>query len=180
MQKNPTATYLPGATSIIWSIWPYRVIRFALSSVFIYAGAVKLADPGAFAAVVDAYGLAPDFMVPFVALGLPALEVLAGIGLLFEVRGSLAAIAGMTIFFLAVLAYGIAIGLDVDCGCYGPGDPEADAFQNLRSAFKRDLLFLAAIAFLYIRRKKVRPALLRPMKKIKEIRNNNNSRSFSV
>jgi uncharacterized membrane protein YphA (DoxX/SURF4 family) len=148
--------------------------------VFIYAGAVKLSDPGAFAEVVDAYGLTPDFMIPFVALGLPALEVLAGIGLLFEVRGSLAAIAGMTILFLAVLAYGIAIGLDVDCGCYGPGDPEADAFQNLRTAFNRDLLLLAGIAFLYIRRRMVSPVFTRPLRRFRENRNGNKSRSFIV
>ena len=51
--------------------------------------------------------------------------------------------------FLLVLAYAIAMGLDVDCGCFGPGDPEGDAVGNLRSAVLRDFGMVGSALFLY-------------------------------
>ena len=51
--------------------------------------------------------------------------------------------------FLLILGYGIHMGLDVDCGCFSPGDPEAKAFHGLRAAFKRDLIMLAGIGFAF-------------------------------
>jgi hypothetical protein len=84
-----------------------------------------------------------------VAIALPALEVAAGIGLLFDIKGSLAVIAGLLGLFIAMLSYGIWIGLDVDCGCFGPEDPEAEAFHSLKIYLYRDLIMLAGVAFLY-------------------------------
>ena len=40
--------------------------------------------------------------------------------------------------------------LDIDCGCFGPNDPEAVAFHDLRGAFYRDLLLMLLIAYLYL------------------------------
>jgi len=37
----------------------------------------------------------------------------------------------------------------VDCGCFGPEEPEAEAFHGLRLALYRDMAMLAAVAFLY-------------------------------
>jgi hypothetical protein len=82
-----------------------------------------------------------------IAIGLPVLEILAAIGLLFDVRGSLATITGLLILFLAVLGYGVWLGLDIDCGCFGQGDPEV---EGLRPALYRDLVMLAGVAYLYL------------------------------
>jgi hypothetical protein len=41
----------------------------------------------------------------------------------------------------------------VDCGCFGPEDPEAEAFHGLRAFLYRDLAMLAGIAFLYVWRR---------------------------
>jgi hypothetical protein len=84
-----------------------------------------------------------------VAVMLPALEVFAGIGLLFDIQGSLSVITGLLLIFAAVLGYGIWMGLDVDCGCFGPEDPEDKAFHGLRPALFRDILMLTAVAFLF-------------------------------
>jgi hypothetical protein len=84
-----------------------------------------------------------------VAIGLPLLEVTAGIGLMFDIRGSLALIAGLLLLFIALLGYGIWMGLDVDCGCFGPEDPEAAAFHGLRLSLFRDLVMMAGVIFLY-------------------------------
>ena len=83
------------------------------------------------------------------AIALPALEVAAGIGLLFDIKGSLSVIAGLLGLFIAILGYGIWIGLDVDCGCFGPEDPEAEAFHSLKISLYRDLIMLSGVAFLY-------------------------------
>jgi len=119
-----------------------------LSAVFVYAGALKLADPVAFGAVIAGYGLLPRALVGPVALGLPLAEVVAGIGLALDRRISLGAILVLVLLFMGVLAYGIGLGLDVDCGCYGPGDPQGEAFQGLRIALARDTALLAMILYM--------------------------------
>jgi hypothetical protein len=41
------------------------------------------------------------------------------------------------------------MGLDVDCGCFGPEDPEAEAFHGLRLSLFRDLVMMAGVVFIY-------------------------------
>lgn len=131
------------------SSWIYRIVSWVLGGIFIYSGATKLLAPQTFAVLIEAYGLIPDMLLMPVALILPALEVVAGVGLLFDIRGSLAVIAGLLLLFIAILGYGIRMGLDVDCGCFGPEEPEAEAFHGLRLALYRDMAMMAAVAFLY-------------------------------
>jgi hypothetical protein len=78
------------------------------------------------------------------------LEVVAGFGLLLDLRGSLAVLGGLVGLFLLVLGYAMALGLDVDCGCFGPEDPEGAAFGSIRPAFVRDLWMAAGVAYLYL------------------------------
>ena len=117
-------------------------------------------EPKIFAVLIDAYGIVPEGLLMLVAIGLPFLEVIAGIGLLFDIRGSLALIAGSLVLFMTVLGYGIRMGLDVDCGCFGPEDPEAEAFHGLRLSLFRDLVMMASVIFLYgwRRYRAIRPA----------------------
>jgi len=129
--------------------WIYKLARWGLGIIFIYAGSVKLLEPKTFAVLIEAYGILPqDLLVP-AAVILPALEIAGGIGLLGEIEGSLAVIAGLLVLFIAILGYGIWMGLDVDCGCFGPDDPEARAFHGLRESLYRDLAMLAGIGFMY-------------------------------
>ena len=41
-----------------------------------------------------------------------------------------------------MLSYAIFLGLDIDCGCFGLEDSEAQAFAGIRVALMRDLLFV--------------------------------------
>ena len=84
-----------------------------------------------------------------VAIGLPLLEVTAGTGLLLDIRGSLAMIAGLLLLFMVVLGYGIWMGLDVDCGCFGPEDPEAEALHGLRISVFRHLVMMGGVFIIY-------------------------------
>ena len=94
--------------------WTYKIIRWVLGAIFIYTGGTKLLEPEIFAVLIEAYGIVPKGFIMPVAIGLPLLEVIAGIGLLFDVRGSLALTTGLLLLFIVVLGYGIWIGLDVD------------------------------------------------------------------
>ena len=129
--------------------WIYKLTRWILGGVFIYAGSTKLLEPKIFAVLIEAYGLVPESLLMPIAVVLPALEVTAGIGLLFDIEGSLAVIAGLLVLFTAILGYGILMGLDVDCGCFGPEDPEAEAFHSLRLSLYRDLIMFAGVVFIY-------------------------------
>ena len=133
---------------LIW-LWIYHFIRLVIAAIFIWSGLTKISDPNSFAVVIDAYGLMPETWVMPVAIGLSFLELIAGFGLLMDVTGSLPLTTGLLLLFMAVLAYGIVLGLDVDCGCFGPGDPEAAAFHDLRAALFRDGLIMAGLVYLY-------------------------------
>lgn len=129
--------------------WIYKLGRWTLGAVFIYAGSVKLLMPKPFAVVIAAYGIVPEGLILSVAIILSALEVAAGVGLIFDIEKSLGVIAGLLILFLSLLIYGIWMGLDIDCGCFGPEDPEAEAFHGLRWSFYRDLAMLSGVVFIY-------------------------------
>lgn len=132
------------------SIWPYRIIRIILAGIFLWSGIAKLLAPASFAVIIEAFGLIPESWVMPLALVLPALEVIAAVGLLIDIRGSLAVVSGMLVLFAAILLYGIQLGLDIDCGCFGPQDPESAAFHSLRPALYRDFVMVAGVIYLYI------------------------------
>jgi uncharacterized membrane protein YphA (DoxX/SURF4 family) len=136
---------------ILLSPWISYLIRFSIGSIFLYAGMVKLLDPKAFAKVISQYDLIPESLLPQVAIGLPVLEVLAGFGLVFAIRGSLGVIFGLLTMFVFVLWYGILRHLDIDCGCFSQDELKSHA--SLWNAFYRDLVMIAAVVYLYISHK---------------------------
>jgi uncharacterized membrane protein YphA (DoxX/SURF4 family) len=129
--------------------WTYRLCRWIIAAIFLYAGSAKLMEPAIFATLIEAFGLLSDHLVMPLAIGLPVLEIVAGLGLFFDIRGFLSVVTVLLVLFIAVLAYGLRMGLDVDCGCFGPKDPEAEAFHGLGVSFYRDLLMLAGVGYMY-------------------------------
>jgi uncharacterized membrane protein YphA (DoxX/SURF4 family) len=71
------------------SAWTYKLTRLILGCIFICAGSTKLLEPKTFTVLIEAYGIVPESLLMPVAIFLPALEVVAGIGLLFDIRGTL-------------------------------------------------------------------------------------------
>ncbi|MBW1841865.1 MAG: DoxX family membrane protein, partial [Deltaproteobacteria bacterium] len=122
------------------SVWSYRTVRIILGTVFIGSGTAKLLNPLPFTVIIEAFGMIPESWITPVTVIIPALEVIGGIGLLLDIYGSLALITTMLALFMLILIYGIWMGLDIDCGCFGPGDPEAEAFHGLRPALYRDIV----------------------------------------
>ena len=151
--------------NILMTYGTYRLSRWILAVVFLYSGGTKLLDPQSFAVIIDAFGLVPETLIEPIAIGLPLLEITVALGLLFDIRGALAVTTALIVLFMAILVYAVYMGLDIDCGCFGPDDPEAKAFHGLRLALCRDAVIMIGIIFLYIWRvkKAVKPKNLKLM-----------------
>ena len=120
----------------------------------IYAGGRKLLAPEVSAVLIDAFGILPESLLMVVAILLPAAEVAAGFVLLADFRGGLAAVTVLLVMFIVILGYALKMGLDVDCGCFGPQDPEARAFRGLHLSLYRNLALLLVVGWLYAGRRR--------------------------
>jgi len=114
-RTSPMKNSLP---RIILSPWLYHCFRLFIGGLFLYTGVIKLADVAGFAESIAAYGILPAILLPCAAFGLPALEVVTGFGTLLNRRWAILGILAMMILFTGVLGYGVAVGLEIDCGCF--------------------------------------------------------------
>lgn len=106
-------------------------------------------DLPSFALTISEYGLIPEGLVLPAALFLVIAELTAALALLPDLRGGLTGISLLLLLFIAVLLYGIHLGLDVDCGCFGSEELGNGGTQGLYQAVYRDLLMLGGCVFLY-------------------------------
>jgi hypothetical protein len=125
----------------------------------IFAALPKLSGPARFAEVIGAYGILPDSLLLPMAIMLPMLELLAAFLLLRGAASGLWLAAILMLLFVGVLLYGIWLGLDIDCGCFGPDDIESSAFHGLRTALIRDLFFLIPIVYCFLHHYIIHPKL---------------------
>ena len=105
--------------------WLIFVGRVALGFVFVYAAYTKLQLPWiSFAATIQSYRVLPEDAVMFVAKTLPWFELTLGVLLLIgvQLRWVAAAASLLLLVFFAVLVRAFALGMNIDCGCFGPGD----------------------------------------------------------
>ena len=127
-----------------------RLAGWGVGGVFIYAGALKVGAPLAFADSVASFRLLPVALINPVALSLPIFEVVVGLSLVVGVRRRACAmmIAVMCGVFAVALIQALARGIEVDCGCFGGGAP-----STLKTVWSlvRDL-FLGALAWWVARR----------------------------
>jgi len=118
--------------------WFYLLLRILLGVIFIYAGCIKLFDPGAFAQAVYNYKILPLFMVNPVAVILPWIEVICGVFLIagFLTRGSALIIDCLLLIFVFALSFNLYRGLDISCGCFnlGPVGEKITLFTLTRDA----------------------------------------------
>lgn len=125
----------------------YHACRLLLGGLFLYAGAVKAGDVVAFARDVANYRILPYGWNYVVAATLPYMEILAG-GLLLlnrRVRPAALVAGALDIGFIAALVSVVVRGLDIDCGCFAPGDGHTSA----QAALLRDLGILALAVLCY-------------------------------
>lgn len=127
------------------------VLRLSVASLFLWAGANKLARPLDFADSIAAFQLLPPAVIPSIALALPIFEIIASASLLLKGglrRAGLLGITGLTLIFLIALASAQSRGLVIDCGCFG--DNSAAAFLDATPAISiaRNLILLMICGYL--------------------------------
>jgi len=118
-----------------------RIVAALLGSVFLWAGLSKLLDPASFIDSIDEFGLVWEPLLGATAWGVMGLELAVGGGLWCFRRWAVGLACGLVVVFLCVLGYGILLGLDIECGCFGPG--EGVGSLTLKQAAVVDLVLLA-------------------------------------
>ncbi|MGH9682648.1 MAG: MauE/DoxX family redox-associated membrane protein [Candidatus Acidiferrales bacterium] len=127
--------------------------RLVLAAVFLFAAYAKMKPQAGlpwsaasvrtslsmFALQVDSYQLLPETLVSPVAHLLPPFELFLGLWLLsgFALRYSSLVTTLLIAGFFAVMVRTFALGLEINCGCFGPGE------QLGKKTLLRDGSFLA-------------------------------------
>ena len=137
----------PVVRSVTW------VVRILLGSVFLFSSAGKIADPAAFAAIVNNYQLLSPELVFATAVVLPWIEALCGLALVFGrfENGAALLVCLMMVVFTGLILYSGYRGLNIACGCFSLA---AKAPSNIAVNTLRNLLILVAGAWvLYFSRR---------------------------
>lgn len=128
-----------------------RGICVITAMVFYAAAFPKLFDLDGFADTIGAYGILPESLLYGFGLIMVLAEIVGATGLLFRKRWALYLIISLLLVFIAVLSYGVAVGLDIDCGCFGKNDPEYEAFSGLRISLIRDCILLVPLLYICLK-----------------------------
>lgn len=125
----------------------YHFCRLVLGGVYLYAGVVKSADVVVFARDVANYQLLPYAWNYLTAATLPYVETVAALLLLCnrKVRPAALVLTGLTLVFMVALTTVLARGMDIDCGCFNPGQGYTSAGVAL---FRDALLLIPALVTL--------------------------------
>lgn len=122
--------------------------RIGLGAVFMYASFDKMANPQAFADIIENYHMLPYQLVNGLAIFLPWLEFITGLLLVTGkwIKGSLLLYTTMMVVFIIALSQALISGLDISCGCFSV-HPSTTSEVWLRII--EDLVLLAVSFFLY-------------------------------
>lgn len=125
------------------------VARLVLAWVFISAGLPKIQDPVAFAASIDGFRIISGSLTLWVAVVLPWLELIIGVGLLIPGLRRASAWTIMLLLGLFIALHGSAWirGLDINCGCFGESADSPDYHWLIL----RNLAFLLVAIFILSR-----------------------------
>ena len=135
-------------------------LRVFMGGVFILAAWPKLQQPWAmFAMTVDAYGLLPQWAVILVARTLPWAELALALWLIsgLWLRFSAAAASAILLGFFTVLVRSYLKGFQIDCGCFGGGDPISP-----RTLLRDGILLTLSLALLVLAIRQRKSASLDP------------------
>ena len=126
-------------------MWVARVITWLFGLVFLWAGWSKLQDPAHFLLSVRSFRILPEIFAVWLALGLPWLEIVAGLAVLtgWFRRGGLLLLNVSLVIFAIALASAWMRGLEFECGCFG-----GSRTTSLLNAMVRDAVLLAVGAWL--------------------------------
>ncbi len=123
--------------------WLHRILAVALGAIFLYAAHDKLLDPRPLVTIIWGYRLVPPQLTNLIAIYMPWMELLVGLGLLTGVGRRAAAgwATVLLVFFTTALLINAVRGINVACGCFSTS---AQDVQNAWLLALRDLPMLAA------------------------------------
>jgi len=122
----------------------------ALGAVFLYAAWLKLRDSWAlFAMTIDSYKVLPTWAVELTARVLPWGELCLGVLLIAGVwRRISTTIASLLLTaFLGLMVRALLKGMQIDCGCFGPGEKISWLTLVRDSGLLAAAVFLTVMAF---------------------------------
>ncbi len=128
--------------------WLILVIRIILGAIFLIASYDKILDPGQFARSIDNYHIIPFGLENSIAIILPWLELLIGLGLIIGVMvdGASGITGSLLILFIVLILQAILRGFNIECGC-GLKEGEMVGWSKILENF----VFLLATWMIYNR-----------------------------
>lgn len=133
-------------------------LRAVVGVLFVIAAILKLRDPVALVEQTANYQLFPE-LANLIAIVLPSVELVCALGLVLGPRAWRSAAAlllsVLLLVFTTAIARAWAVGLDLECGCFGTGSTHVGPWPILRN-----LGLLTALALgtaLDLRRRKQEP-----------------------
>jgi putative oxidoreductase len=117
------------------------VLCILFGGLFIFSGVLKVRDPSMFLLNVRSFNLLGDPYAAWLALFLPWLEIFCGLAVVTGIcrRAGLLLLNAALVLFLAAIVQAWARGINIECGCFGPGDKAS----NYVELILRDLVLLA-------------------------------------
>lgn len=140
------------------------VLRIVLGGIFAYAAYLKLKDPWAlFAMNIESYKVLPLWAVELAARTLPWAELALGILLAAGIfrRTAATAVSLLLMVFFGLIVRAWAKGMEINCGCFGPGEAISWKTMLRDGSMLAGSLFVTVMSYL-ARRKPAPPAPVEP------------------
>ncbi|NQT27541.1 hypothetical protein HQ585_19460 [candidate division KSB1 bacterium] len=126
----------------------YRLLTMGFGALLVFSSFDKIAHPVAFVEMVENYQVIGKSLSLWVAVWIPATEILLGLMLIFGLwpAEGLLLNAGLMSGFFLLVSQAYLRGLDIECGCYGGEGSTIGPFKILQN------IVLAALSiWLWIR-----------------------------
>lgn len=116
--------------------WGSIGLRTIVAGAFCVAAVLKLRDPGAFAEQIGNYQLFPE-LANFIALLLPSIELTCAVALLVGPKywriAAAFVLLGLLVVFTSAIGRAWAMGINLECGCFGAGSTSIGIWPILRN-----------------------------------------------
>ncbi len=146
---------MTGSTLARFARWKGHAVfgllaRVLLAVVFVWAAWHKVLHPASFALDVATYQILPLSLVNLQAIGLPWVELLVGLTLLFGLwtRESALVTVGMNLMFIVAITITLYRGEEIMCGCFASA--EAGHQIDMDLVFRDFGLLLAGLYIVWV------------------------------
>lgn len=124
----------------------FKVFRIILGIVFLYSAYSKLKNPLVFSESIYNYQILGMVLSAWAAVLVPVLEGIVGVGLItgLWLHESLILTAALYMVFDLMILQALIRGLDIDCGCFNPGDSgPIDIYKIMQNVILTAMAFWA-------------------------------------